>query len=110
VLPAEMQLRLIRLGDDARLFLGFGAELGWRVYESSRYEAYYGDHMLNKASLNIRPMIGVCGGDDELNLNMALYWRHYVHAPLNYENLYRSEKFDAQDFFGIQFSVTFDFF
>lgn len=110
VLPAELQLRLIRLGDDARLFLGFGAELGWRLYESSRYEAYYGDHMLNKASMNIRPMIGVCGGDDELNLNLALYWRHYISAPMNYENLYRSKKFDAQDFFGIQFSVTIDFF
>ena len=110
VLPAELQLRLIRLGDDTRLFLGFGAELGWRVYESNRYAGYYGDHMLNKASLNIRPMIGVCGGDDELNLSMALYWRHYVRAPMNYENLYRSEKFDAKDFFGIQFSVTMDFF
>jgi hypothetical protein len=66
--------------------------------------------MLNKASMNIRPMIGVCGGDDELNLNLALYWRHYISAPMNYENLYRSKKFDAQDFFGIQFSVTFDFF
>lgn len=110
VLPAEVQVRLIPLSDDIRMFLGFGAELGWRVYESDRYANYYGDHMLNKRSLNIRPMLGVCGGDDEIQFNVSLYWRHYTRCPLNYENLYKPDKFDAQNFFGVQFSCTFGFF
>ena len=110
VLPAEIQLRLIRLSDDIRMYLGFGAELGWRVYESDRYADYYGDHMLNRRSLNIRPMLGVSGGDDEVNFNISLYWRHYTRCPLNYENLYKPDKFDAQNFFGIQFNVSFGFF
>lgn len=110
VLPAEVQLRLINLGDETRLFLGFGAELGWRIYESDRYARHYGDHMLNKASMNIRPMVGISAGDDDINFNLSLYWRHYTRCPLNYENLYKPEKFDAQNFFGFQLGVTFDFF
>lgn len=106
VMPAEVQLRLISLGDNTRLFFGCGAEYGIRLYQSNRYANYYGDHIFNSYSLGIYPMIGVVADVDELFLSASLYWRHYTQSPFNYQNLYDKDKFDALNFFGFQIVVT----
>ena len=108
VVPVEASLRIVPLGDDVFLTVGCGAEYGVRLYQSQRYARYYGDHMLNPSSFSIYPMLGIEGDVDEISLSLALYWRHYTNSPLNYENLWDPQKFDAKNFFGIQLAVGFE--
>ena len=109
VLPVELQLRLLRLSDDFRLFVGCGAEYGIRLYQSHRYANYYGSHIMNANSLSVYPMLGVVGDmDDDASLTIGLYMRHFVKQALNYENQWDPDKFDAKNFFGFQISLAFD--
>ena len=106
VIPAEVQLRLISLGEDWRLFVGGGAEYGIRLYQSHRYADYYGAHVLNANSLSFYPMLGAIGDmDDDLSLSFSLYWRHFLNKPLNYEELWDPDKFHTKNFFGFQITL-----
>jgi hypothetical protein len=108
VIPAEVQLRLISLGEDWRLFVGGGAEYGIRLYQSHRYADYYGNHMLHSNSLSVYPMLGaILDMEDEGSLTLSLYMRHYLKQPMNYENLYDPDKFNARNYFGFQVTMAF---
>ncbi len=108
ILPLELQLRMLKLSDEFRLFVGCGAEYGIRLYQSHRYANYYGGHMMNANSLSVYPMLGVIGDlDGDASVTIALYMRHYVKQPLNYENLWDPKKFDAKNYFGFQVSLAF---
>lgn len=107
VLPAELQVRLFKLGKNVRLFMGCGAEYGIRLYQSHRYADYYGAHIMRANSLSVYPMLGVIGDSgDDVGISFGLYWRHFVKEPMNYKKLWDSEKFDAKDFFGFQLSLA----
>ena len=107
VFPAEVQLRLLSLGDDWRLFIGGGAEYGIRLYQSERYADFYGSHVMHANSLSVYPMLGaLVDMDDNACLAFSLYWRHFVKEPMNYKELWDPDKFDAKDFFGFQISLT----
>lgn len=105
IIPAEVYLRLINLGDDAFISLGCGAEYGIRLYQSDRYARYYGDHILNDNSFSFYPMITIEGDIEDVYCSASLYWRHNAKSPFNYKNLYDSKKFDALNFFGFQLTV-----
>ena len=108
IFPAELQLRLFSLGEDWRFFVGCGAEYGLRLYQSHRYADYYGAHVMNSNSLSVYPMLGaVVDMDDEGSIGLSLYWRHFLKEPMNYKELFDSDKFDAKEFFGFQISLTF---
>lgn len=108
VIPAEVQLRLISLGEDWRLFVGGGAEYGIRLYQSHRYADYYGNHMLHANSLSVYPMLGaILDMEGEGSLTLSLYMRHYLKQPMNYENLYDPDKFNARNYFGFQITMGF---
>lgn len=107
VFPVELQLRLIKVDDDARLFAGCGVEYGLRLYQSQRYADFYGDHIMNNSSLSIYPMVGIVGDWDEMSVSASLYWRHSMRCAFNYKSLYDKEKFDANNFFGFQITVAF---
>jgi len=109
VIPAELQLRPFSLGEDFYFFLGLGAEYGIRLYQSHRYADYYGSHMLNANSLSFYPMLGVVGVvDDDVSVSMSLYWRHYLMQPMNFRELYDSDKFNAKNYFGFQITCSFE--
>lgn len=112
VIPVEMQLRFLSLGKETRLFAGCGAEYSFRCYQSNRYANYYGkydhSHMLNKSSLSVYPMLGICGGDDDIIYSISLYWRHYTKSVFNYQDMWDPDKFDARNYFGFQISLSFE--
>ena len=106
IIPAELHLNAIRLGEGTRLFAGIGVEYGLRLYQSKRYANYYGAHVMNSSSMAFYPMLGVKFGDDEMNCAFSLYWRHHNRCAFNDKEL-DINKFTAKDFFGLQFTVTF---
>jgi len=106
VIPAELQLRLFRLGEDVTMFIGGGAEYGIRLYQSHRYEDYFGAHIMKANSLSVYPMLGiVVDSDGDVSFSGSLYWRHFVKEPMNYKELWDPDKFDAKDFFGFQLTL-----
>ena len=107
IVPAELHLNAFRLGESTRLFLGVGAEYGIRVYQSHRYERFYGAHVMRAASMSFYPMLGIdVMDDDDGIINFSLFWRYYSHPALNGAEL-DIDKFTARGFGGIQLTAVF---
>lgn len=106
IIPAELMLNAYGIKEDLWIFVGCGAELGLRLYQSHRYGDYYGAHTMNSTSLNVYPMAGLQFDLEEAFVNLSLYWRHYITRPLNGEEI-KIDKFEAKDFFGFQVGVAF---
>jgi hypothetical protein len=106
IVPIEAQLNLLEIDDFVFFYVGCGLEFGQRIYQSKRYGECYGSHVMNGNSLNIYPSIGVqIGEDDEIGLNISLYWRHYMKRATNGEDL-PIDKFDAKNYFGFQIYIV----
>lgn len=111
IVPVEVYLRVLPLGDDAYLSLGCGAEYGVRLYQSKRYGNYYcieGNQIMKPYSLSFYPLIAVEGDLDGGTFCASLYWRHHTNSPFDYKNVFDENKFDALNFFGFQLSVSFE--
>jgi len=107
IIPAEFHLNAFKLGESIRLFFGAGAEYGVRVYQSKRYERYYGAHVMRAASMSFYPMVGIHINDDEdADINISLFWHYYSHPALNGAEL-DIDKFTARGFLGIQVAAVF---
>lgn len=106
VLPAELHLSAIELGEDTRLFAGIGVEYGIRLYQSKRYARYYGAHVMNSNSIAFYPMLGVKFGDEDFCCTLSLYWRHHTQCAFNDKEL-DIDKFTAKNFFGLQLTAAF---
>lgn len=106
IFPAEVHFNFVKLGNDVALFVGGGAEYGFKLYQSHRYGRHYGDHIMNnKPSFAYYPMIGIKGETDEGSLLASIYWRRYVRNCFN--EALDIDKFTGKNYFGFQLSFVF---
>ncbi len=105
VLPAELHINLIPVSDNGAFFIGGGIEYGVRLYQSKRYEEYFGSHILNKASLSFYPMIGLAGDTDDFGFMLSVFYRRYLVNSFNTKDV-PIDKF-SRNYLGLQFSVVF---
>lgn len=108
VFPVELHANIVRLCESTFLYIGCGLELGLRLYQSHRYERFYGAHILNASSLSYSPRLGINFYDDdnEMGFSLSLYYRRYRLGCFNYADLPFDDKFNRNNF-GLQIGLHF---
>ncbi len=78
VVPVTAKLLLLRTSEWSKVYVGCGAEWGFRMHEGGVTESYYPDkHALRKTSMAVVPMLG-CRSQ---HLDFGIYYKHYVDKP-----------------------------
>jgi hypothetical protein len=106
VFPFELHLNILPLGETSSLFIGSGVEYGLRLYQPNRYARYFGANVMNRACLSVSPEIGITFGDDDddVQIDLSLYLRHYVYNCFNTKDL-PIGKF-SHNYLGLQAAIT----
>jgi hypothetical protein len=106
VFPVDLNANFVRLGESTFLHVGCGLEFGLRLYQSKRYERFYGAHILNKSSLSYSPRVGINFYDDdnEIGVYLSVYYRRYGYGCFNYKELPFDKKFNRNSI-GLQIGI-----
>lgn len=80
VVPVMAKLLLLRTSKWSKVYIGCGAEWGFRMRDDGVLEDYYPErHVLRKKSMAIVPMLG----SRSENLDFGIYYKHYIDKPFN---------------------------
>ena len=80
VVPVMAKLLLLRTSKWSKVYIGCGAEWGFRMRDSSLIDDYYPEgHVLRKTSMAVVPMLG----SRSYNLDFGIYYKHYIDKPFN---------------------------
>lgn len=80
VVPVMAKLLLLRTSKWSKVYIGCGAEWGFRMRDGSSLADYYPEgHVLRKTSMAVVPMLG----SRSYNLDFGIYYKHYIDKPFN---------------------------
>ena len=80
VVPVTAKLIFLRTSEWSKVYIGCGAEWGFRMRDGSILADYYPEgHVLRKSSMAVVPMLGC----RSYNLDFGIYYKHYFDKPFN---------------------------
>ncbi|MBQ6228010.1 MAG: hypothetical protein IJK08_05535 [Prevotella sp.] len=80
VVPVMAKLLFLRTSEWSKVYIGCGAEWGFRMRDGSSLADYYPEgHVLRKTSMAVVPMLG----SRSYNLDFGIYYKHYFDKPFN---------------------------
>ena len=80
VVPVMAKLLFLRTSEWSKVYIGCGAEWGFRMRDGSSLADYYPEgHVLRKTSMAVVPMLGC----RSYNLDFGIYYKHYIDKPFN---------------------------